>query len=454
MRSRIWDMCRAVLAMVAMVAVAVGQPPMEPTQGYQHNRFGTYPPDHVVEFQAYISSFDTSDDDNEDGIGDLWGVPEWVAYELRAGTPQGAKSKPRSWRKVPDLPEDTPSPTDASYKNSHYSRGHMCMRSHAHRLGSAANYHTYNVANACPQIQAFNGGHWLGLERLTGQWADRYGAVWIVCGPIFDDWDLASHKQIGDGNEIRVAVPDAFFKIVVKDPSESGPPDVLAFIYRHDANLDDSGEDVDHTPFLKSVREVEEATGLDFFTALSPDVQDAIEGEAATSLWATGGPAPALATLAGDIPRAADASLAAEASEGASVPKYVNGIATFIPDGDTVHVRQNGRIYKIRFHGVDCPESDQEYGIKARDFTREMVGETPITVKVVERDRWGRLVGEVLVDGRSVNRELARAGLAWWYKRYAGGDLDIKRLVDAAREERRGLWRQDNPIAPWDWRNN
>jgi endonuclease G, mitochondrial len=454
MRSRFRDTCRVVLAVLAMAAVAVAQPPIEPTLDYQHNRFGTYPPDHVVEFQAYVSSFDTSDDDNDDGIGDLWGVPEWVAYELRAGAPQGEKSKPRSWRQVPDLPDDTPSPTDASYKNSGYSRGHMCMRSHAHRLGSAANYHTFNVANACPQIQPFNGGHWLGLENLTAKWADRYGAVWIVCGPIFDDRDVANNEQIGDGSEIRVAIPDAFFKIVAKDPSEPGPPDVLAFIHRHDPNLNSSGDSVDHTPFLKSVREVEEATGLDFFTALSADVQDAIEVEAATALWSTEAMVAPLATLADEMPRAAEASSAAEASAATSAPKYVNGVATFIPDGDTVHVRQDGRVYKIRFHGVDCPESDQNYGIKAQEFTEKMVEGEPITVKVVERDRWGRLVGEVFVDGRSVNRELARAGLAWWYARYAGDDLDIKRLVEAAREEQRGLWSQDNPIAPWDWRHN
>ena len=101
------------------------------------------------------------------------------------------------------------------------------MRSHAHRLGTDAAYDTFSVSNGCPQKQAFNGGHWLGLEYLTGRWANTYGKVWIVCGPIFENREPS--KWIGDSNEIDVAVPDAFFKIVVRESSNPVKPHVLAF---------------------------------------------------------------------------------------------------------------------------------------------------------------------------------------------------------------------------------
>jgi len=97
------------------ISAAIAQPPITPTPGYRHDRFVTSPRDHVVEFQAYISSFDTMDDDDGDGEPEARGVPEFVAYELRAGKPKGEAMGPGKWRKVPALPDDTPAPTDDSY---------------------------------------------------------------------------------------------------------------------------------------------------------------------------------------------------------------------------------------------------------------------------------------------------------------------------------------------------
>ncbi len=49
-----------------------------------------------------------------------------------------------------------------------------------------------------------------------------------------------------------------------------------------------------------------------------------------------------------------------------------------------------------------------------------------VTVQVVDRDRYGRTVGEVLLpDGRSLNRELVKAGFAWWYWRYTPDDEPV-----------------------------
>ena len=68
-------------------------------------------------------------------------------------------------------------------------------------------------------------------------------------------------------------------------------------------------------------------------------------------------------------------------------------------------------------------------------------------------DRYGRLMADiVLPDGKSLNQELVRAGLAWWYRRYAPGNRTLARLEDEAREARRGLWADEEPVAPWVWR--
>ena len=71
----------------------------------------------------------------------------------------------------------------------------------------------------------------------------------------------------------------------------------------------------------------------------------------------------------------------------------------------------------------------------------------------MDRDRYGRTVGEVLLpDGRSLNRELVRAEFAWWYRRYAPDDETLDQLEHEARGTQRGLWADPHAVPPWEWR--
>ncbi len=54
-------------------------------------------------------------------------------------------------------------------------------------------------------------------------------------------------------------------------------------------------------------------------------------------------------------------------------------------------------------------------------------------------------------DGRALNRELVKAGFAWWYRRYAPEDERLKQLEAEARAAKRGLWVDANPVPPWEW---
>ncbi len=73
-------------------------------------------------------------------------------------------------------------------------------------------------------------------------------------------------------------------------------------------------------------------------------------------------------------------------------------------------------------------------------------------MQAVDRDRYGRTVGVVLLqDGRSLNRELVRAGFAWMYRRYTN-DQNLSDLEEEARLARRGMWVDANPLPPWEWR--
>ncbi len=81
-----------------------------------------------------------------------------------------------------------------------------------------------------------------------------------------------------------------------------------------------------------------------------------------------------------------------------------------------------------------------------------MFGKT-VTVNVMDVDRYGRTVGEVLLqDGRSLNREQVKAGFAWWYRRYAPDDGTLAQLEADAKAAKRGLWADAEPVQPWAWR--
>ena len=123
-----------------------------------------------------------------------------------------------------------------------------------------------------------------------------------------------------------------------------------------------------------------------------------------------------------------------------------------VVDGDTVEVLREGRAERIRLHGIDAPESGQDYGRKAKEFILDVAAGRTVRVEVLDTDRYGRTVGEIfLLDGRSLNRLLVREGLAWWYRRYSN-DASLGALEEEARRARRGLWADPRPVPPWEWR--
>ena len=123
-----------------------------------------------------------------------------------------------------------------------------------------------------------------------------------------------------------------------------------------------------------------------------------------------------------------------------------------VADGDTITVLRDKTPVKIRLHGVDAPEKTQAFGQKSKQFTSTLVFGKVVTVKVVTTDKYGRTVAEVMIGDTSLNDELVKAGLAWWYRKYAPRAKMIAFLEEEARQAKRGLWADPSPIAPWDFR--
>ncbi len=130
----------------------------------------------------------------------------------------------------------------------------------------------------------------------------------------------------------------------------------------------------------------------------------------------------------------------------------VTGKVVAVKDGDTIVVLQGREQVTVRLAGIDCPESAQPFGAKAKQAASDFCFGQQVTINVTGKDRYSRSLAEVILpDGRNLNRELLRTGLAWWFREYS----DDKRLGDLeaeARENKRGLWADANPIAPWAWR--
>jgi endonuclease YncB( thermonuclease family) len=144
----------------------------------------------------------------------------------------------------------------------------------------------------------------------------------------------------------------------------------------------------------------------------------------------------------------------------AHTTRFLNGTVAHVVDGDTLAVRDaQGDLVTVRLSGVDTPEKPwkghwraQPFSAQATGFTTDLVGGKEVTVRLKPDETHGRAVGEVFVDGRSLNRELLRAGLGWWNRTYEPSDHDLQRLEASARAARRGLWSDKDPVPPWQHR--
>jgi endonuclease YncB( thermonuclease family) len=132
-------------------------------------------------------------------------------------------------------------------------------------------------------------------------------------------------------------------------------------------------------------------------------------------------------------------------------PSTLTGKAVKIIDGDTFDLLSNGTVYRIRLNGIDCPERGQAYYQQAKQALASYCANAVLTVKYKSKDRNGRLLGDVFVNGKHVNLWLVQQGYAWHFKKYSS-DAQLAGAETAARNAKRGLWKESSAIAPWEWR--
>ncbi len=132
-----------------------------------------------------------------------------------------------------------------------------------------------------------------------------------------------------------------------------------------------------------------------------------------------------------------------------------SGKVVDVIDGDTLALMRDGKEVRVILDGIDCPEPGQAYGDAATKRTRSLAEGKQVKVAVKTTDRYKRLVVEVILpDGKSLNQELVKAGMAWWSDKYAPDDKKLKAFHEEAVKEKRGLWADEKPVAPWIYRRN
>jgi endonuclease YncB( thermonuclease family) len=123
-----------------------------------------------------------------------------------------------------------------------------------------------------------------------------------------------------------------------------------------------------------------------------------------------------------------------------------------VTDGDTVRVLDAANVqHKVRLIGIDAPERGRPFGTVARDRLAGLAMGKAVSVRNDGRDKWGRTLGRIEVEGQDVNRQMVADGLAWHYVRYSK-DARLAAAERDARAAKRGLWADKAPVSPWEWR--
>lgn len=137
----------------------------------------------------------------------------------------------------------------------------------------------------------------------------------------------------------------------------------------------------------------------------------------------------------------------------------VTGRVVGVLDGDTIDVLDAGKVqHRIRLSGIDAPEKKQPFGNRSKESLSALAFDKIVDVETKKQDRYGRQIGKVLVNGQDVNLVQVERGMAWFYRQYQREQSPDDRrryeaAEDAAKAQKRGLWRDAVPVAPSEFRH-
>ncbi len=206
-------------------------------------------------------------------------VPNWVSWKLTAGD-LGGGGRHKKFRADPTIPKKWGRATDADYKRSGYTRGHI-VASGERQASVRENSKTFVFTNILPQIEANNGGPWLHLETHYREQAERHNQdVYIMAGGIYE----GAPKTIGANH---VAVPSATWKVAVflekgqKITDIDASTRVVSIVVPNVVGAVERSQPF--TKFRVTPKQIEKRAGVRFFAHLPPKVSETLRNKMDTA---------------------------------------------------------------------------------------------------------------------------------------------------------------------------
>ena len=123
-----------------------------------------------------------------------------------------------------------------------------------------------------------------------------------------------------------------------------------------------------------------------------------------------------------------------------------------VSDGDTLTcLLPTKKQFKVRLQVIDAPEKGQAFGKKAKQYLSQRVFKQNVTLSVSGYDRYQRILATVYLQERNINLEMVKNGMAWVYPQYPKNQIYFQ-AQNFAQQQTIGLWRDPNPVAPYEWR--
>jgi endonuclease YncB( thermonuclease family) len=125
-----------------------------------------------------------------------------------------------------------------------------------------------------------------------------------------------------------------------------------------------------------------------------------------------------------------------------------------ISDGDSFTVLFKNEPFKIRIHGIDAPERDMPFYKTSKGFLASLIFNKYVNLEITDKDKYQRFVADVYLNNQvNIGYEMIKKGMAWHYLKYSD-DSKMTDYEQIARDFKIGLWQDNNPEAPWEFRKN
>jgi len=200
-------------------------------------------------------------------------LPNWVAYELTKEKLSAHKAERMAGARLDPLASGAQATATDYEKGGNYDLCYL-VPSDDMLWSKKAEEETTYMTTACPMAHSLYDGAWFDLEVLCRKWAERYGPLYVACGPLFVD-GVAVQQKLGDSN---IPIPHAFFKVVAQKRGSKWT--AAGFIFTNTNHANHS-----LTEAVKGVRIIELIAGHDFFWRLPQEVQDDMEINYVASDW-------------------------------------------------------------------------------------------------------------------------------------------------------------------------